>query len=349
MARISTEELAVRLEKHKKIPGILLLGDEPYLRDKSRAALIEHFVQEAARTWAVSRFSADRGETQAALDQAQTLPMLSPEQIVFLEGAEAIEALSEKNRKETVESLLAYLKDPAPFTVLVIEAARLDMRMQLGKNLAEQVLVVEVGIGDDAESRVVAATEVARVMAREKAIELENGAAEELAELVSGDLLRLATELEKLATFAGDRKKISKAEIAALVISEKTTTIWEVAGFLAARQPKRALEFINRLFQEGEAALLMLGGITWMYRKIVEASELRGATNGWQAARALGMRPEQAEIALQCSRGISKERLMNGLRALKNADVQLKSGRDERTVMEFLVWELSGAKAPARS
>jgi DNA polymerase III delta subunit len=90
--------------------------------------------------------------------------------------------------------------------------------------------------------------------------------------------------------------------------------------------------------------LLMLGGITWMYRKIIEASEVRGATNGWQAARTLGMRPEQAEIALQCSRKISKERLMNGLRALKDADLQLKSGRDERIVMEFLVWELSGAR-----
>jgi DNA polymerase-3 subunit delta len=349
MPRISKEELTSRLEKDKKIPGILLLGDEPYLRDKCRAALIEYFVQEAARTWAVSRFSADRGETQAALDQAQTLPMLSPKQVVFLEEAEAIEALGEKNRKEAVESILAYLKDPAPFTILVIEAAKLDMRMQLGKNLADEALVVEVGTGDNPEGRIAAATEVARDLAKQQGIELEKGATEELAELVSGDLLRLETELEKLATFAGERKKISKAEISALVISEKTTTIWEVAGFLAAQQPKQALEFINRLFQEGEAALLMLGGITWMYRKIVEASEVRGATNGWQAARALGMRPEQAEIALQCSRKISKERLMNGLCALKNADVQLKSGRDERTVMEFLVWELSGAKSTARS
>ena len=82
-----------------------------------------------------------------------------------------------------------------------------------------------------------------------------------------------------------------------------------------------------------------------MYRKIVEASELRGVSNGWQAARTLGMRPEQAEIALQCSRKIPKERLMNGLRALKTADSDLKRGRDERITMEFLIWELSGARS----
>jgi DNA polymerase III subunit delta len=344
VARIPIGELAARLEKGKPIPGILLLGEEAFLRDQCRAALIEHYVEEGARTWAVSRFSANRGETQSALEQAQTLPMLSPRQVVFLEEAEAIEGLGEKNRKETVEAMLEYLKDPAPFTVLVVEASKLDMRMQLGKALAEVTLVVEVGSGDNPEERLGNAVVVARTLAKEHGVELEKGAAEDLAEFVSGELLRLQTEMEKLATYAGTRAVIRREDISALVISEKTTTIWEVAGFLAAQQPKHALEFINRLFREGEAALLMLGGITWMYRKIIEASEVRGATNGWQAARALGMRPEQAEIALQCSRKISKERLMNGLRALKEADVQLKSGRDERIVMEFLVWELSGAR-----
>ena len=349
MARISRDELLERLQQNKKLSSVLLLGDEPYLRDKCRAELIGHLVQEAARTWAVSRFSAGRGETQAALDQAQTLPMLSPKQVVFLEEAEAIEELGEKNRKETVDSILAYLKDPAPFTVLVIEAAKLDMRMQLGKSLAEEATVVEVGTGDDPNARLAAAVEVAKSLARDQGIELEKGAAEELAELVNGDLLRLQTEMEKLTTFVGKRKIITNADITALVISEKTTTIWEVAALLAAQQPKQAIEFINRLFAEGEPPLLMLGGITWMYRKIVEASEVRGASNGWQAARALGMRPEQAEIALQCSRKISKQRLMKGLQSLRDADVQLKSGRDERTVMEFLMWELSGSKPTGKA
>ena len=78
MPRVSHEELLVRLTKGKPIPALLLLGDEPFLRDASRAQLIETFVPEAARPWAVSRYSADRNETQDALEQAQTLPMLAP-------------------------------------------------------------------------------------------------------------------------------------------------------------------------------------------------------------------------------------------------------------------------------
>jgi DNA polymerase-3 subunit delta len=350
MARVSPEELLARLEKGKLIPAILLLGEEPYLRDSCRAQLIEKFVPEASRAWAVSRYSADRGETQAAVDQAQTLPMLSPQQVVFLEEAEAIEKLGEKNREEAVAQLDAYLENPAPFTVLVVEASALDQRMKLGKLLAEKTLVVEVGLGENLGERQAAAVALARAIAKEESVEFEKGAAEDLAEFVAADLMRLKTEIDKLATFAAERKMIRRQDVSALVISEKTTTVWELADMLASRQAKKALEFLDRLLRDGEEPLPMLGAMTWMYRKLIEASEVKGVTNGWQAARALGMRPEQAELALQNARKISKGRLLSGLSALQRADDRLKrGGEDARAVMEFLITELTGGAQVAKS
>ena len=339
-----------RLEKGKAIPAILLLGEEPYLRDSCRAELIERFVAEASREWAVSRYSAGRNETQAAMDQAQTMAMLSPQQLVFLEDAEAIEKLGEKNREQAMASLDAYLENPAPFTVLVVEATSLDQRMKLGKLLAEKTLVVECGLGENLGERQAAAVALARAIGKEQGVEFEKGAAEDLAEFVAADLMRLKTEIEKLATFAAERKMIRGADVSALVISEKTTTVWELADMLASRQPKKGLEFLDRLLRDGEEPLPMLGAITWMYRKLIEASEVKGVTNGWQAARALGMRPEQAELALQNARKISKPRLLSGLRALQKADDRLKrGGEDARAVMEFLVTELTTTPAEAKT
>ena len=344
MAKLSTDEFLERLGKGKAIPAVLLLGDEPYLRDECRKQLIEKFVPEAARTWAVSRFSADNGEIQAATDQAQTLPMLSPQQVVFLEEAEAIEKLGEKARDEAVKTLEAYLENPAPFTVLVIEASGLDQRMRLAKLLMEKALVVEVGLGENLDERVAAAAVLAKSLAKEQGIEFEKGAAEDLAEFVGGDLMRLKMEVDKLATFAGEREMVKRQDVAALVVSEKSATIWEVADLLASRQPQKALEFFERLLREGEEPVQMLGAMAWMYRKLVEATEVRAA-NGWQAARALGMRPEQAELAIQSARKISKERLLDGIKALREADNRLKGGtKDPHSVMEFLVWELSGSR-----
>ena len=346
MARVSQREFLARLEKGRPIPAILLLGDEPYLRDICRAHLIERFVPEAARVWAVSRYSAGRGETQTALEQAQTMAMLSPLQLVFVEDAEAIEKLGEKSREEATAQLAAYLEDPAPFTVLVVEATGLDQRMKLGKLLAEKTLVVDCGLGEQPDERLAAAVLMARAIAKEQDVEFEKGAAEDLSEFVAADLMRLKTEIDKLATHAVERKLIRRADVNALVVSEKTTTVWELADLLASSQGKKALEFLDRLLREGEEPLQMLGAITWMYRKLIEASEVKGVANGWQVARALGMRPEQAELALQSARKISKPRLLGALGALRRADDRLKGGtEDARTVMEFLVTELTSQVA----
>jgi DNA polymerase III subunit delta len=348
MARVSPEEMLARLEKGKPVPALLLLGDERYLRDKCRIELIETFVPETARTWAVSRYSADRGETQAALEQAQTLPMLSPQQVVFLEDADAIEKLGERNRDQALALIESYLGDPAPFTVLVIEATGLDQRMKLAKLLTDKTLVVDVGLGENPDDRQGAAVALARVIGKEQGVAFEPGAAEDLAEFVAADLMRLKTEIDKLTTFAAARKVIRRADVSALVVSEKTTTVWELADLSATRQSSKALEFLNRLLREGEEPLSMLGAMAWMYRKLIEASEIKGVTNGWQAARALGMRPEQAELALRSARKIPKTGLLDGLRALQKADDRLKGRRDDaRAVMEFLIAELTGAGAAA--
>src|ERR1700688_3392471 len=347
MARVSPQELLNRLEKGKLIPAILLLGDEPYLRDTCRAQLIEKFVPEASRTWAVSRYSADRGETEAALSQAQSLPMLSAQQVVFLEDAEAIEKLGDKNREETVAQLELDLGDPAPFTVLVIEATRLDERMKLAKILTQKTLAVEVGLGEDPEQRQAAAVLMAENFAKTLGLQFEKAAAEDLAERVAADLMRLKTEVEKLANYLGDRKKITCEDVNAMVASEKTTNVWVLADLLASRQRQKSMEFLDLLLRDGEAPLEMLGALTWMYRKLIEASEIRGAMNGWQAARTLGMRPEQADIALRAARKTSKTQLLAGLRALEKADDRLKSSKDSRMVLEFLVTELTSAHALA--
>lgn len=348
MARIGAQELLERLKKGKPVAAILLLGDEPYLRDECRKHLIERFVPAAARDWALSRYSAARGETSSALEQAQTLPMLAPQQVVFLEDLEALEKLGEKNRDAAVEDLQSYFGNPAPFTVLVLEATGLDQRMKLAKLLTEQTLVVDVGLGENQDQRESAAAALARSLAKEQGIEFENGAAEDLAEAVAADLMRLKTEINKLATYAGRRKRISRQDVAAMVLSEKTTTVWELTDALAAGNGKVALEFLDRLLRDGEEPLPMLGALAWMYRKLIEASEVKGVSNGYQAARVLGMRPEQAELALRAARKIPKSQLLAGLSALQRADDRLKrGGEDARAIMEFLLTELTQRNSAA--
>src|SRR4029077_10119898 len=227
-----------------------------------------------------------------------------------------IEKLGEKNREATIDHLTAYLDNPAPFTALVLEATNLDQRMKLAKILADKTQVLEIALGDNLEARHTAAVQFAHTIAKEHKITFDPGAAEDLAEFVAANLMRLKTEIEKLSTYAHPRTTITRKDVSTMVISEKTTTVWDLSDLIASRDQRKAIEFLDRLLRDGEEPLPMLGAITWMYRKLIEASELKGVSNGYQAARTLGMRPDQAELALRSSRKITQARLLPGLAAL---------------------------------
>jgi DNA polymerase-3 subunit delta len=295
------------------------------------------------RDWGVTRFSAEDDDLSAILGQAQTLPMLATRQVIFVSDVKGWERLGEDSRDALVKQLSEYLDDPAPFSVIVFEADALDQRMRLAKTLNEKTLTVSVELSADPVERARLAVPLAFEMARELGVELERDAAEELSEILNWELAAIHTEIEKLAAYAGDRRKITLADVDLLVVSARKYSVWELADVLSGREPARALEFLDSLLRDGEAPPALLGALAWTFRKLLEAQELPAGTNGWQAASRLKMRQSAAELAMRQSRKFPRAQLTKGLEALYEADSRLKSGgTSQRAVMEFLVAQLAG-------
>ena len=346
MATVSPEQLLQRLVKGKPVPGILLLGDESYLREMCRKKISDAYVAEGVRDWGITRFSADNDSISTILGQAQTMPMLAPQQVIFVSDVEAWQRLGDDSRDALVKQLSEYLDNPAPFSVLVFEADELDQRMRLMKMFAEKTVVVTVELSDKPEERAKLSAPLALEMARELGVELDREAAAELAEILNGELAAIRTELEKLATYVGDRRRITRADIELLVVSARKYSTWQMVDMLASRQPAEALAFLDSVLREGEQLPSLLGALAWMYRRLLEAQELPSGVTGWQAASRLHMPAASAEMAIRRARKFPKTQLTSGLVALYEADSQLKSGgTSQRAVMEFLVARLASSDA----
>ena len=91
MAGSDVEGLLKRVESGKPVPAILLLGSDSYLRDLCRTKLIETYVDEGTREWAVGKFSAKQDSPDAVLGQAQMLPAAGHAPGNFLERCEGSE------------------------------------------------------------------------------------------------------------------------------------------------------------------------------------------------------------------------------------------------------------------
>ena len=340
MPEISAEKLIARLSTGKPVAAIVLLGTDSYLREMCRNKIIEACVPEAAREWALARIAVQDSGWDEVLQRAQTMPMLAQRQVIIVEGVESLEKLGEKTRDEIVEELAKYFESPAPFSVLLFEASSMDKRQKYSKLLAERALLVELTIGGES------AAALAAQMAKDCGAEIDRDAAALLAEILNSEPSRMRMEIEKLATYVEKGQRITSTAVEGLVVAARKNTVWQLADMLAGRRRDAALEFLDNLLREGEEPIGLVGGITWMYRKLIEARDLPAGTSGFQAARALGMNPAAAETAVRQAHRIPKKDLLAGLVALAEADSQLKySNPDPRALMEFLIVQLASPLA----
>ena len=358
MPESSPTQLVERLAKGKAIPAIVLIGTDPYLRDMCRNGIIRAFVPDAVRDWALARISVQGGDWSEVFQRAQTLPMLARLQVLIIDGAETIDVKkkdgddtgeaedsddSNDPRKEALKALSEYLDSPAPFTVLLFEVPKLDKRQRLYKILNEKALIVELIIGDQVAA-------FAARMAEDLNAEIEPAAATLLAEITNREPALMRLELQKLALYVQGRGRITVADVKALVPNARKNTVWELADMIATRRRNDALKFLDNLMREGEESVALVGVLSWMYRKLIEARDLPAGTGGFQAARPLGMRPDAAEAAVRNAHRMSKDNLRAGLVALAETDSQLKSSNpDKRATMEFLIARLTSTATSAAS
>jgi DNA polymerase-3 subunit delta len=342
MPATSAEKLIERLAAGKPIAAVVLEGADTYLREMCRKKIVETCVPEAARDWAVTRIAVRDAGWDEVLQQAETMPMLASRQVIIVEGAESLEEVGDDSREKIVKALEAYFESPAPFTILLLEAAALDKRQKFYKLLSEKALIVQLTLGDES------AASLAVQMAEDCGVEIERAAAALLAEILNSEPARIRIEIDKLAAYVQGRGRITAADVEELVVAARKNTVWQLADMLATRKRNAALAFLDNLLREGEQPIGLVGALAWMYRKLIEARELPPGTNGFQAARQLGMRPDAAETAVRQAHRIPKKDLLAGLVALAEADSQLKSSNpNPRALMEFLIVRLTSISASA--
>lgn len=342
MPETSPERLLDQLTKGEPVGAVVLEGEDVYLRDLCRKQIIKAFVPEGSGEWAVVRLSAREDGWEEILGRASTLPMFAARQVVVVSDAGALEKLGEDRREKILASLENYLKVPSSLTILILETAGLDGRQKFSKILHQRALVVALTVGSESASA------LASQMAKDLGVTLEADAAAFLVEILNFEPARIHIELEKLAAFAGEKRRIARADIEMLVVAARKNTVWQLADMIATRNRTAAFAFLENLLREGEEPIGIVGALAWMYRKLIEARGFPPRTPGFQAARTLGMRPEAAEAAVRNAHRLSKKELLEGLAALAEADSQLKSSNpNPRAFMEFLLARLTSSARAA--
>ena len=162
--------------------------------------------------------------------------------VTYIDGQRGeYDRLSGGWKADDVEAVVAYLRDPAPGTVLCLVGAELKKDAPLAKACAKvgDVLAWEIGKKD-------AIGWIAKSF-QERGVKVGGDACKTLLDLVGDDKLVLAREIDKLATWAAG-EPLGVEEVQRLATASAEAQPWDLTDALGRRDAGAALEVVESTY-----------------------------------------------------------------------------------------------------
>jgi DNA polymerase-3 subunit delta len=362
MERFVAEIAAAAANPSALKPGYVLVGDEIFLYERCRRAVLKAFVPDAMRDFCLSEMDLGQETIFEVLDRAQTPSLMAPFQVVFLRNVKQLYTRGAK--KDEFAAIDRYFKSPNPQALLIFVAdhlripadpRRMDMDdktkfERLRETLGDHCGIVELARVEEPDAmRWVSAT------ALEQSTKIDPDAVRELVDALGADMMLIASELEKLLLYAYGRGRITLGDVETMVLSAKQRSLYELTDAISAKDRPRALALLHGLLNSSDAGedaaighLYMLAR-TFRQMLVILEKNVRDSRAIWQALwQGFRMPPFAADdLIRQARRYKSRRDLTRALRLIARADLELRSSPpDKRIVLERLIYDLASEARP---
>jgi DNA polymerase-3 subunit delta len=330
MKTLTRAELERSLREDPK-PLYLLVGPERYLRDAAARSLTEAALRGTLlREFNEASFNLLRDSVQSAIAAAEQLPMMSGRRVVRVRDFARL-------READEETLVRYLNNPSPATVMIFIADDLDKRKRSTKALLDNCVVVDFPPLKDAEAK-------AWVKSRLKELKVtaDDAVLSEIISLVGTDVQTLFNEIDKLASAVADTGRITSAAVDELIGRSRELSNFELGDHLLANNRKRALETLHRLLDDGAEPVMLIGLIAGNYHRLALAKYLLAKGGREEVFRNISLPPFKRDAYIANLQRNDATKIARGLQLTAAADLAIKTSQaTPRLQLEMLVCELS--------
>jgi DNA polymerase-3 subunit delta len=235
--------------------GVFYLhGEDHFRKEAAVRALMEAHLDPATKDFNFDPLRGTEVDGETLASTLATPPMVAEWRVVVLREAEGL-ASSKKARDE----LIGVAKSPPPGLALILSCTvPSGSKAKFYKELAKHARSVEFRTirEDDVPGWLMARAEA------EHGVELEADAARALGSSVGTDLGVLSQELEKLASFVGDRGTIGIGDIEAAGTKLPSQDRWRWFDLVGERRFEEARRTLAVLFGQGESGVGLVIGLT---------------------------------------------------------------------------------------
>ncbi len=311
---------------------VVLFGEESQLKQEVIHLLLQSVL--AGDELSLARYTGKDVELKTIFDELRTVSMFSAGRMVIVDEADDFVS---KYRSQLED----YVDRPSKSSLLVLDVKSFPQNTRLAKKLPSAGMSLECKPLSGAKLN---AWLIARAKSKHE-LQLTRDGAALMIELAGNSLGLLNQELSKLASYVGDRSRIGVEDVRTLVGGWKAETTWTMLNAVRDNDLNRALICLDKLVIAGEAALKILGGITFVFRKFAKATEAsRMGTPLRVALKEAGIFPNEIDAAERYLRRIGRPRAERIINRISETDYRLKGGSrlPDRVELEQLLLWLAG-------
>lgn len=180
-------------------------------------------------------------------------------------------------------------------------------------------------------------------------VQAEGAAVSEILQRTGGDLRHLASQLDKLALYAGPGKRITAEDVRRVVLRSTEVKTWELTAAIGQKDLRKAISIAEALLEDGEAPGGLLSYLNSYLRSLAQVQSAAGRHGSSVAAvvrEIPGKKDYQVRKALEELRTWAPAELRLAFDMLCRADLRIKTGGDPRLVLELLLVQLCARRGP---
>ena len=311
-------EIKREIEAGRFAPVYFFWGEETYPIDNILSSIIRKAVEPESRDFNLDVWHAEETDIDSVLAVLNSYPMMAERRVAVLKSAQKMTS-TEKDR------IAAYVRSPVESTVLVLVAGKADRRQSFYSELTKSAVCFESKPLYENQAVKWVSSRLAAVK-----MTISDEAAMLLVRQAGTSLWALEHEIEKLATRMWGKTRIEADDVAGLTGLSRKHTSWEWTDAVGRRDIKTALSMLDRLMEEGQSPVGLIAGLA---ERVFLLLRLRHALDRGlaekDASQSLGLSPFFAKLYLAQARRYGTSELLSAVRALRGADVRIKTGRME--------------------
>ncbi len=268
----------------------LIFGDDEYFVAEKATKLVDSLVPAADRDFgleivdgAVELVDDAKRATENCLSALLTLGMFGGTKVVWFKNVSFFtdNKTGKSERVKTVVGKLAdIIKQGLPDGItLVVSATKVNKRYAFYKACKANGELHEFSMPDKVYKVEENIAGKVKLFAAERGLKFLEPVKQEFLGKVGSDTRQIVCELDKLATYMGDRKDVTLDDVKNIVSSSKNSLAWDLADAFGARDLSQSLSVLRQLMFQKESPLGLIMALEGRIRDLMIYKE--GVSRGW--------------------------------------------------------------------